>query len=866
MHVVGIKWNDLGHLGQGLLDIISNPFILQSTRKWDLDHTLSTLGQMGLTWYQMSAVQRENICDAYIQIVQQGTSAATAFRSANTSTSARMPPSTTKGNSMLHTDVSSMDQSQGPSDASASATLPDIDNAGVYGTLHGLHSLGLSLREEEMPPALLDTIYRQILLEIPYKSGKKLVQLVDIIAQMSNRGMHKLPRNLQQAILIRLEAVHLDLPANKTNQSLGCSELFRALGQITSNLWNEAPSPAAYPPASHAQKQMLLAMATKCLNTHGNDKDKGSQFKRGQNLAVITQALARFGVKIDFIHADENLSHMDSETTLSELTFFSQCLNPVVVHAKSLPTALISIAKLADTYGGRDQIRPKDTVSSITLSSETNQKLDDFLDAIYPLVIANIESDAYNQFNIANVLWALGALGRPWQALPPKLQQAVLSKLAHEYSNKELLNSIHTEQSIGGGDGNDDDTTESVFGDFPVSAFGYPVPRSERGADNSDGKTLPSAVSAAREVTPSTSLLGKISTNSLESSMGTISSFRELIHPNIAELSQLSLYNWFGAIVKAKIPFNELPSQFSASLLVALTDDLPNQGGATVVQMAEYLSRLNLRVKTSNEAVHVPGVHIPHFLSAALLSQFSKRLHTADSYYLLRALSALSGMHGAPLAQDMHLVECGNVNYALSTTVCSSTMRALDNHVALLQHAHEYKILSGSNTTVSSVNTYKKGLKKVIPTGVYTPSHLLELVASIQRLTFHMPSKLQAQEVGEMHSAILRALTPDSLTDVQLLQMLSPPTAHEDISPAAKMIQTVSFLQYIGMSRDECVNILKNVGTYDCYMSLNPAFDYENMRVRSSLHELCSLQAFSMFALEKAEVYSRVTRAAGLAL
>jgi len=882
MSVAGVRWQDLGHLGQGLLDIISNPVILQGTRKWDLDHALNTLGQMGLSWYQLSATQRENISEAYLQILQKESKTGVSSP-ANTSASTKLQ-AYTKGNSVPHTEVDVDNREKQPrveNDTAAAAAAAaaastststststqlqhslDIKNGGIYGTLLGLNSLGLSLREEEMPEVLFDSIYRQILVEIPNMSGRKLVQIVDIIAQMSNRGMHKLPLNVQQAVLTRLEAVHQDLPVSKTSQSLGCLDLLRALGQVTSNIWAESSASSINNP----QKQMLLAIATKCISFPANtSKEKFSQFKRGRHLAHTTQALARFGVKIDFTFDAKSHSDSNADITSSEISFFLQCLDPLVMDAKSLPTALMSVAKLADTYGGRDQVRSKDSVIGVAMHRAANQKLELFLNALFPQVILNIESDSYNQHNIANVLWALGTLGRPWRDLPSKLQQTIIFKLAHEYTNKDVRNSVHAEQGMSDVDEANDDTTGKEFGGFPVSAFGYPAPRFERDRE-SESRSSNSDKAAAQEAAPATSLLGKISTNSLDSSMGAVSSFRELLYPNIAELSQMSLYNWFGALVKAKIPYSEIPPQFSASLLVALTDDLPNQGGATVVQMTEYLSRLNLRVKTSSEESLVPGVHVPHFLAAALLSQLSKRLHTTDSSYLLRALSALSGMHGAPLAHDMHLVECGDVNYALSTTVCSSTTRAVDNHFALLQHAHEYKALSASKINESSLNTYKNAFKKVIPAGVYTPSQLLELVAAIQKLTFYLPSKLQAQEVGEMHSAILRTLAPDSLTDVQLLQMLSPPTAHEDISPAAKLLQTVSFLQYIGMTQEDCVIVLKNLDVYDCFKSLNPAFDYENTRVRSPAHEMCSLQAHSMFALERAELYSRVLRIAGLAL
>jgi hypothetical protein len=467
----------------------------------------------------------------------------------------------------------------------------------------------------------------------------------------------------------------------------------------------------------------------------------------------------------------------------------------------------------------------------------------------------------------------LGTLGKPWQTFPPKLQQAFLAKMTYDYANKEIRDSVHLNHSMIDAhiEGNND---KHAFGEFSLSDYGYPVPKSERNKDTNSDFPVPesslSAAEAAASALPSSSLLGKMSTNSLDSSMGAVSSFRELLYPNIAELSQMSLYNWFGAIVKAKIPFSELPQQFSASLLVALTDDLPQQGGSTVIQMTEYLSRLNLRVKTSAEDVHVPGTHVPHFLAGALLSQLSRRLHTADSYYLLRGLSALSGLHGAPLSHDLHIVECRDVNYALSTSLVQSTTRAVDDHVALLQHAHEYKALSESNIHMwSSANTFKNEVKKVKPNGVYSPTQVLELVASIQRMTFHMPSNTQAQEVGEMHRAVVHALMPDSLTDTQLLQILSPATAQEGISAQAKMSQIISFLQYVGMSNAECTNILKKGKIYDDDMSQDPGSlwrESQNMQIRSPAHESSSLNAFPMLTYERAQIYSRIMNLTGAAV
>ena len=887
MQSVGIKWADLGHLGQGLLDIIGNPVILKNTRKWDLDHALYTLGNMGLSWYQMSALQRENICNAYVEILQaqkseravDSRSSRRATGTTEASTGANLLPYTTKGNSVLHTDMN------GPKMEQSTTTVPELKKGGVYGTLQGFHGLGLSLREEEMPEVLFDALYSQVLDEIPFMSGKRIVQVVDIIALMSNRGMHKLPLNVQNALLSRLEQVHHDLSADKIS-----STFLRALGQITSNLWNESP-PSPSLSVSDEQRQILLAIATKCLNISGATGSlTRAQFRAGHHLALTTRAMVRFGLKVDFTCDPKSSvhTHTDTETNTGanagtgtgndgaspELSFFLRCLDPIAMDAQSLPTALISISQLADTYGGdKGGHRYKDTVAGITNHPDAQKKLDVFLEAIYPQAIKHIESDAYNQHSICNVLWALGTLGKPWQTFPPKLQQAFLAKMTYDYANKEIRDSVHLNHSMIDAhiESNSD---KHAFGEFSLSDYGYPVPKSERNKDTNSDFPVPesslSAAEAAASALPSSSLLGKMSTNSLDSSMGAVSSFRELLYPNIAELSQMSLYNWFGAIVKAKIPFSELPQQFSASLLVALTDDLPQQGGSTVIQMTEYLSRLNLRVKTSAEDVHVPGTHVPHFLAGALLSQLSRRLHTADSYYLLRGLSALSGLHGAPLSHDLHIVECRDVNYALSTSLVQSTTRAVDDHVALLQHAHEYKALSESNIHIwSSANTFKNEVKKVKPNGVYSPTQVLELVASIQRMTFHMPSNTQAQEVGEMHRAVVHALMPDSLTDTQLLQILSPATAQEGISAQAKMSQIISFLQYVGMSNAECTNILKKGKIYDDDMSQDPGSlwrESQNMQIRSPAHESSSLNAFPMLTYERAQIYSRIMNLTGAAV
>ena len=803
LQCAGVRWEDLGHLGNGLLEVITSPTALYTTRKWDLDHTLAILGKIGLSWYRIP--QRDAICAAYVQLLKEPLDSDVQVQTAF------------NPNSSINTNNSSALSSGEKTAQSKKVYSKDTfkrRTSEVFDTLNGFAQVGLSLRPDEMPVGLIEAIYGRVVAELPTMPGWRLAQLVDLIARMSARGMHKLPPTVQSAIFSRLAETHHDLTPcriftikqKRETMDFGALELLRGLGMCGSDVWESISMP---------QREMMLRLAEKATGiVPGEGNTVKKQFQPGFNLAVTLQALARCGLRLDVRQAES--------PTAVHRRLLGMALRSELMDANSLSMFLVSLARILEMNSGNDQMYASHVPLTVNAHPVHAAKLQSLFRFHFPRMESHLEHQEYSQQHVANLLWALGTLDAPWNALPARLQKLVHSGLSREYSAAD----VHLP------------TDPQEIED--ITAFEHPHAFVATASDES-GRLPPSSV------------LGKLSTQSLDSSMGSVSSFRDLLYPHSGNLSQASIYNWLGALVRSQVPIRELPPTFVSTLLVALTDDLPNQGPATVVQMCEFLSRLNFRVKTTEEpTTAMSGEHLPHFLASALLQQLSKRLYSADPMHLLKAISALTGLHGSALANQLPDIECDDVNFALSTSICQSLTKALSVHLEL---AHAWK-----GNVASTLNAPR-------PTTLYSPGQLLELIAAVQGLAFLMNSNTRVNEVGELHASLLRTLSSVAMTDSEMLHMLNVSGEQRENDPGAglRALQIARLCAYLGMEHDLAIGILKNLDLFDAYQQ-GQRMHVHALPAMSPAHELSSLAAFPKLMSDAEHVAVRLLRTVGLAL
>lgn len=846
----GVRWRDLQHLGDSLLTAMINT--LNSTSSAadaaaannngvDMSShclallypaTLSSLGRMGLSWYSIPPSplsMRSNIVQTYENILRD---------------KLRM---LTRQQSYVKRDL-----------ASSSSSSSSKNKGGMRDILRAFSDIGLSLRPEEIPASLSNLVHKCVQMEAPVMTANTLAETLSLLAKTSSRGMHQLPQDTLDAFYTRLTQVHPELQPGKrdgapsaqhrnrsrdSSNNYGVQDILWALGVCGgSDQWSTM---------TQSKRHMVLDMTCSAIARSSNPQ---------KMLAVCSLSLSRMGVQLSLQPSSQEeeylvrlLLELDLVTAVpnsavnSNNTSNSACPTDVPTGSSSgdLPLQLLAMAKLF-----KNALNDKYDSNSINHMEALRTRLNTACDVL----TGHLETGTYNERHLMNGIWSLGELGKHWNQFPVRLQEAIKESLSHTYerrSDNGDSNDINNRNNVGGTySAMDDDEFDEYISylDHPdaatdindISAYGYPLPSSSGGSN------------AEERHSPTSSTLSHLSSSSasLDSPMGKVASFRELLFPNSAELSQGSIYNWLGAISNARIPFHELPEVFITSLLVALTEDLSLQGPSTVAHMAELLCKCNMYIPTvntsnrvNNDEIEVNGVNgypLPHYLADVLVLQMAKKVVSLNHEYLCRLIGSLAGTstdgdNVVPLAKNMPLLECGETNTMLSRRVCKAVTDACMQHVTAAQDKAQQvpvvlDMMPSTDLASSSAYIAQQAFDAAIITtgtignhgGMFTNDQLLQLVTSIEKITFCVISDNTGRvsqtllgEIQTMHLHILKVLV--GLSDVQLMQLIS---SHEGNSS-----KLLGLCKYLDMPQEHALQLLELQGLLSTY---DTSYDYDN--------------------------------------
>ncbi len=883
---VGMRWENLQHLGDSLLQamLATIPHSAASQQASALPavgnspsgdthiptadlsrhcltllypNTLTNLGRMGLTWYAIPAAHpslHSGISCTYESLLQEKLSSLTMEKQ--------------KGHALNNS--SSTNNADGDIDGTTGSndTAPGNKHSGsqVQHILQAVAEIGLSLRPEEMPPSLAHILHQCVQHEAVTMAPSTLAKTCVLLGKTSSRGMYLLPSDTRRAIFARLTKVHLDLyPGSRDAASHGqpgTQDILWALGSCGGSDQWEIITPT--------QREMLILMTSLAV---------AKSAKPHMMMSMCGNALARMGAKLSLtstseyeqhllhmllnVEFDENKHRSEGEGGIGVLTMHLLALAKLIAH-----THPVSTSNGEHVFENDLQLQLQKRIA--IACDELAQHLEDTVTGAY-----------LNEKQLMNSLWALGEIGMHWDHMPVRLRKACYNALTKAYGRAaEFAEEEPTAERY------------AVTDHMDLSSSGYPEPAASHSTHGAEDRHSPAGSTLVH--------LGRHGRSSLDTSMGKVASFRQLLFPLSGDIAGNTIYNYYGALASARIPINALPADFTTSLFVALTEDLSMQGPSTVAHVAELLARCGACFETEDPSGHATNNlgrssssssspsdsdsnlnTLPHYVTEALVAQLAKKASSMTPEYLTRTLGAMSGVstalhahlqqtsgevtNGASLSSDIPSLVCGDNNVILSRRLCNALTDSLLRHTTLVQNGHSVtkSFSSGGKENAIAANADNSGL--------FTLEQLLLLVSSVQELTFCVTADRPSSdtmnhkligEVQNMHFQILNALV--SLSDEDLSCLI-----RSHIGSAGRLL---GLCQYLSLSQKDAIMLLEmqdlhgqyDAQSHDYYRDGSGSNDADDLYSCNGRHGQTAVTAFPMLAKEAAALSSRLLRAASL--